>query len=58
MLLPAELDLLTAAEHQPNYVIGMIDEIISASASGAHELLSTDKNLAFFGQAVGSCERE
>lgn len=57
ILEPNEIDALMKATHRPNYVYRVLANIINNSDLSEQQVFLMDKNLTYFADAIGACER-
>lgn len=57
ILEPNEIDALMKATHRPNYVYRVLANIINNSDLTQQQVFLMDKNLTYFADAIGACER-
>ncbi|KAL3146981.1 hypothetical protein ABBQ38_014949 [Trebouxia sp. C0009 RCD-2024] len=57
ILPPEELSQLVAAQHRPNFVLGMLSEMVASSCISSPERFRMDQNITFFEDCHGKCER-
>lgn len=52
-----ELDALVASKHRPNFVLGMLSELVASTCIHSPERFRMDQNITFFHDSHGKCER-
>ena len=57
ILPPEELSQLVASQHRPNYVVGMLSDLVEKSNISSPERFRMDQNITFFEDCHGKCER-
>ena len=57
ILPPEELSELVASKHRPNFVLGMLSELVASTCILSPERFRMDQNITFFHDCHGKCER-
>lgn len=57
ILPPDELSALVASKHRPNFVLGMLSELVACLSMPRPERFRMDANITFFHDCHGKCER-
>ena len=57
VLWPAEIKMLMAAKHKPNFILQILSELVEHSCIVSPERFRMDQNVTFLHDALGACER-
>lgn len=57
ILPPGELSDLAASPHPPNYVLGILSELVASTCFSSPERYRMEQNITFFHDCHGKCER-